>query len=318
MQASIKLYLDRIFPTEGFEFQYEVQSLWSGYGSLQRWASPLKSIIVKYIQLASQVENNHGWGGSFAHQRKLKSYAIEAGFYKNYANQLPLNCKVPQLLGLNDRGNFKLLVLEDLKISGFQPINSAPNEKLILAVLRWLATFHAKFVNNKSADLWLQGTYWHLTTRPEELKAMPSGSLKKKAFAFDSLLLKAKHKTLVHGDAKLANFLSTSSNEVAGVDFQYVGGGVGVVDVMYFFSSCLSDSDLEKNADGYLAMYFYFLKEQLNDDVVFDALKLEWQQLYVIAWADFSRFLEGWRPGHWKLGNYAAQKTTEAIKMVSK
>ena len=54
-----------------------------------------------------------------------------------------------------------------------------------------------------------------------------------------------KFKTIVHGDAKLANFcFSHDLSNVAAVDFQYVGGGCGMKDVAYFLGSCLNDQEL--------------------------------------------------------------------------
>lgn len=316
MQKVVKSYLDTIFPTEGFEFQYEVQSLWSDYGSLQRWGVDGKSVVVKYIQLNVQSDNSKGWGGSFSHQRKLKSYKVESEFYDNYSHGYADCCKTPALLGLKQGENYLILVLEDLKASGFEPIESVPTQKVIIAVLQWLADFHATFMNVTPNKLWDQGTYWHLQTRPDELREMAESDLKSKATEFDKLLRQAKHQTLVHGDAKLANFLTTDSNQIAGVDFQYVGGGVGVVDVMYFFTSCLSDEALNEKAGEYLEVYFDFLQLRLDKTVNFHHLKKEWSALYLVAWADFTRFLQGWSPGHWKLGEYSAKKLSEAYKLL--
>ena len=72
--------------------------------------------------------------------------------------------------------------------------------------LFWLATFHATFMNNSAEGLWDVGTYWHLATRPDELASMEDGKLKNAAAAIDQMLNNCKFQTLVHGDAKLANF----------------------------------------------------------------------------------------------------------------
>ena len=40
--------------------------------------------------------------------------------------------------------------------------------------LKWLAYFHAKFLNIKQNKLLNIGTYWHLDTRPDEFKAIKS------------------------------------------------------------------------------------------------------------------------------------------------
>ena len=54
--------------------------------------------------------------------------------------------------------------------------------------------------------LWEQGTYWHLKTRPQELEALTDKRLKNAAELIDHTLRSCSYKTLVHGDAKLANF----------------------------------------------------------------------------------------------------------------
>lgn len=83
--------------------------------------------------------------------------------------------------------------------------------------------------------LWKQGTYWHLSTRPEELAKMLDSPLKQHASHIDEKLDECSFKTIVHGDAKLANFCFTKSGtKSAAVDFQYVGGGCGMKDVAYF------------------------------------------------------------------------------------
>ena len=58
-------------------------------------------------------------------------------------------------------------------------------------------------------------------TRPDEFDALPRNSvLRKHAAALDKRLQEAKHRTLVHGDAKLANFCFAKDGKVAAVDFQ--------------------------------------------------------------------------------------------------
>ena len=94
--------------------------------------------------------------------------------------------------------------------------------------------------------LWQKGSYWHLSTRPDELKAMQHSKLKDAAKSIDEQLNNCKYKTLIHGDAKVANFcFADDMSSVAAVDFQYVGGGCGMKDVAYFLGSCLSSSECE-------------------------------------------------------------------------
>ena len=43
------------------------------------------------------------------------------------------------------------------------------------------------------------------------------------------------------------------------------------------------------------------------------ALEADWRALYPVAWTDFSRFLQGWSPGHWKLHRYTARLEREVL-----
>jgi len=114
----------------------------------------------------------------------------------------------------------------------------------VKACLKWLACFHGKFLNVEPKGLWQIGTYWHLATRPDEYNRIDGINhleLKDKAFEIDDKLNSCTHQTIVHGDAKLANFcFAKGSDSVAALDFQYVGGGCGMKDVewrsMYLFA----------------------------------------------------------------------------------
>ena len=168
--------------------------------------------------------------------------------------------------------------------------------------------------------LWPIGTYWHLETRPDELQAMQDGPLKSAAQQIDDVLNQAKYQTLVHGDAKVANFCFANEPAaefaVAAVDFQYVGRGVGVKDVAYFISSCLSDSEAERMEESLLNFYFHRLGSALNSqnsDCDPVQVECEWRKLYPFAWADFCRFLQGWSPGHWKLNGYSSRLTKQVM-----
>ena len=123
--------------------------------------------------------------------------------------------------------------------------------------------------------------------------------------------------TLVHGDAKLANFLFTPERDaVAAVDFQYVGRGSAMRDVAYFVGSCLSGPECERREQELLDRYFSSLAECLSADVDRDALECEWRALYPVAWADFQRFMMGWSPGHRKLTDYSDATTGRAIDAI--
>jgi fructose-1,6-bisphosphatase/inositol monophosphatase family enzyme len=181
-----------------------------------------------------------------------------------------------------------------------------------------LAHFHAQYLGDLAEGLWPCGTYWHLATRPEELANIKGTRLHRFASLLDARLRCGGYPTLVHGDAKLANFLFSEDHaQVAAVDFQYVGRGSAMKDVAYFVGSCLSGSECERREVALLSVYFLALRDCLPDDVDAVALEAEWRSLYPVAWADFERFMSGWSPGHRKLTEYSDATTDRAIDQIS-
>ena len=298
-----------------------MQSLWSDYGEIARYVSPrLKTtFIVKHISPPVEQVHPRGWNTQTSHKRKLRSYQIEANFYRNYAFLCDEYCVVPKLLAEFSEKQQQILVLDDLDQVGFSLRKVEGGMADVMLGIKWLAYFHARFLQQDSCDLWAVGTYWYLATRQDELKMMQAGKLKEAATALDTALNHACFQTLVHGDAKLANFCfpdNNASNKLAAVDFQYVGKGVGVKDLAYFLGACLNQYDLFKNEKVILDEYFLQLKNALvhyQVEVDFLQLQQEWRSLYPLAWADFYRFLLGWSPGHYKINPYMQKQTEIAI-----
>ena len=303
-----------------------IQSLWSGYGEIRRVqldGAAVESVVVKVVRPPSggaDADHARGWNTDRSHQRKLRSYDVERAFYADYAPRCDVDCRVPRCLdswGGAKRPTAWVFVLEDLDAAGFPGRRGMASDRDIRSCLRWLAHFHATFLGQRPAGLWKVGTYWHLATRPDELGAMGDRALRAAAAELDARLSGARFRTLVHGDAKVANFcFARRGDGVAAVDFQYVGGGCGMKDVAYLFSSCLDEAASDARADAYLDFYFEHLRAALTargSDVDPGALEAEWRGLYPLAWADFYRFLDGWAPDHPKIHGYSRRMTERAL-----
>ena len=297
----------------------EIQSLWSGYGKILRIGlvdSKYKSVVVKYIQFGEVSSHPRGWDTVLSHQRKMKSYEVESEWYLNWSSLCNQGCRVPECYAVESFEDEVLIVLEDLKETEYSETRVEVGEVEIEACLSWLAGFHARFMKEEPLNLWEQGTYWHLKTRPDELAEMLDSPLKEHASQIDKKLNQSSFKTIVHGDAKLSNFCFTKSGDKsAAVDFQYVGGGCGMKDVAYFLGSCLSEEQCEDLVPIYLDYYFKKLWVKL-DKSRFSAVNIEseWRLLFPFAWADFNRFLEGWSPSHWKINDYSEKITQEVVE----
>ena len=334
---------------QGFGVQV-IQSLWGGYGELVRLvfsqenSAELKSVIVKHVALPDQAEHPKGWNTKLSHQRKVHSYQVETAWYQSFSQQWDERCPIPVGLQCELAENEWLIVMQDLADIGF-PLTSQfdvlavfddltnkdtqsdlasgytlEEQKQRDACLKWLANFHAKHINvdqEQSASLWQVGTYWHLDTRPDELNALSDLQLKHQAQHIDRILRECPYPTLVHGDAKLANFcFDPESEKAAAVDFQYVGHGCAMKDVALFMSSAVRPQDCQEYEREVLDIYFQHLKEALahyQTHLSFDDVEAAWRPMFYVAWADFQRFVKGWSPEHWKINPYTEQLTLRVL-----
>lgn len=317
-QEDLKGIVRRALSARTVELEERIQSLWSGYGEIRRISCtglPFDRAIVKYVH-PPQLTSNPKSAESRSHARKLRSYEVERAFYDRFAPHCAEGCRVPRsYYGAKlDRG--WLFILEDLDAAGFPLRAHDPSTPELELSLKWLAHFHARFLGVAPDPLWRRGTYWHLATRPDELAVTKNSLLRSLAPELDRKLGTARYRTLVHGDAKSANFcFSEQRQRVAAVDFQYVGGGVGVQDVAYLLHGELSSSDFESSLTQHLDTYFQELRSALSEPPLtsasgqviplpaplpleeLDLLEEEWRALFPIAWLDFHRFLAGWAPG---------------------
>ncbi len=300
-----------------------IQTLWSGYGQILKIAlsgTLLDSIIVKFIDLPQQANHPRGWNTNRSHQRKVKSYNVEMAWYDKWSVHCNNNCRVPKSYASLTSENKHLIVMEDLDAAGYSLRKGFLNSEEVLSCLKWLAHFHAAYLDREPTGLWDVGTYWHLATRPDELKEMALGPLKTHASEIDKKLNSCKYKTFVHGDAKVANFCFSHDNKVAAVDFQYVGGGCGMKDVAYFLGSCLGEDECQQNEKEFLNYYFTELKvalEQHGKGSLFSGVEQEWRGLFSWAWTDFYRFLLGWMPTHSKINSYTKILSERVLKELS-
>ncbi|MGZ3473870.1 MAG: phosphotransferase [Polyangiales bacterium] len=271
-----------------------LQSLWSGYGEIYRVAlDGEKTAIVK------SVKPPHIPRSDASHARKCRSYDVELEWYRTYASRCDEGCRVPRFLAGTSAEDRWLLVLEDLDAAGYRG-RALDGD----ACLRWLAAFHARFLGVPPQGLWKTGTYWHLATRRDELAAIDDPALRDAAPFIDGKLRAAKFQTIVHGDAKPANFCFGTLGAAA-VDFQYVGGGCGMSDVAYLLGD---DFDDPRRLDLYFA--------QLRACAAVDtrALEAEWRALLPVAAADFYRFYAGWAPSAWKRDTHAQEKLRALLR----
>jgi hypothetical protein len=87
-------------------------------------------------------------------------------------------------------------------------------------------------------------------------------------------------------------------------------------DVAYFLGSCLDERQCFEQQDELLDFYFAALTKQTSViDPAIDtvALEAEWRGMYALACTDFTRFLDGWMPGHWKLNGYTKNLAEQAF-----
>lgn len=261
-----------------------IQSLWDGYGELLRVAldgGVAPTAVVKRVAPPASES------GTASDARKRRSYEVEARFYRCFAARCDDTCRVARLYGSRSEAGELWLVLEDLDAAGFVERHDPVGDHALDACLGWLAAFHARFLGDPCDELWPEGTYWHLATRLDELGTTQDRELRARAHELDAQLQSARYQTLLHGDAKEANFCFThDARAVAAIDFQYAGRGCAMKDVAYL---------LHGYPDAHVDTYFRALRAALGARADADAIEREWRELFPIAQLDFRRFLAGWR-----------------------
>ncbi len=296
-----------------------LQSLWKGYGEIRRITlagGACRSVIAKHIHFPVLSGKDKKSAGVSSHQRKLKSYNVEAAWYNRWSRLCTNECRVPACLAVAKQKNDLVIVLEDLDTAGYPRRSSDPSWAEMTAGLQWLAEFHATFMGIAPEDLWKVGTYWHLDTRPDELKALSDPSLRSVAGRID-MQLKKTIQTIVHGDAKLQNFCFTENGSgVAAVDFQYTGGGCGMKDVAYFAASCVHEDECARWEDDILDTYFTAMAKAMtrrNSSVDPATVEAAWRPLYHLAWVDFHRFYKGWSGYRFPKEGYSERLSRKVI-----
>ena len=208
MNSNFKNYLLEVTKSSACEEIEVIQSLWSGYGKISRYQlidSSLNTVVIKFISPKQFGEHPRGWDTDRSHNRKVKSYKIETHWYEKWNQLCTNNSNVPKFIGSFSDGEDQWLILEDLNVN--YPLRKDQlNLSEVKVCLKWLANFHLTFLTLNPKGLWPIGTYWHLKTRPDEFKNIDHQELKSKAHLIDELLNQCKYQTVVHGDAKLANF----------------------------------------------------------------------------------------------------------------
>nr|WP_282437291.1 phosphotransferase [Vibrio amylolyticus] len=299
-----------------------IQELWGGYGELLRLGFQQQSVILKHIELPQPKSHPRGWNTNLSHQRKLNSYRVEMHWYREYASLCDQHCYVPKPIHAEHYEQSYLLMMEDLATQGFPAVSNDATPQQLSACLKWLAYFHAKHIGHTGEGLWPSGTYWHLQTRPDELKQLADEPLKEAAAHIDRVLTNVPYQTLVHGDAKLANFcFSDCGTQAAAVDFQYVGKGCAMKDVALFMSSAITPEECEKVEKPLLDEYFSYLEKALflyHPTMSYQDVECHWRPMFVVAWADFQRFVKGWSPDHWKINPYTEAVKERALLQLSK
>jgi len=316
LKTRIDSLVQSTWPNAAVDSMDLVQGLWSDYGAIVRVSLSASdkhpsSFVAKVVVPPNESSHPRGWNTDASHQRKLKSYAVETRFYEHYAVQCKEDCAVAACYASDVNDDGVTLFLEDLDVD-FPVRHSSLSVAEAEVCLKWLAAFHALFMGSRDDAVWPTGTYWHLDTRQDELAAMEDGELKQAAQKLDTVLNSTEFRTLLHGDAKVANFcFSDDGDAVSAVDFQYTGHGCGMRDVAYFLGSCLDQESLQAHEDELLDMYFNALGNRFP--AMRAALEKEWRPLYAVAGADFHRFLAGWSPGHTKLTAYSGELVKQAL-----
>lgn len=124
------------------------------------------------------------------------------------------------------------------------------------------------------------------------------------------------HRTLLHGDAKSANFMfSSDCSACAAYDFQYCGEGFGVRDVAYLIASSVDEDVVEQQEQQLLRHYHAKLQRCLQEHGKADAAKRYTFEVmaahHELCLLDYVRFMAGW--GWWGNARWAQRRARQVM-----
>ena len=286
----------------------EIASVWKGYGKVFRVYLENYEVDSAVVKVTYGVRDQNF---SESHYRKQLSYKVETVWYQALGTA-EFGFRTPRYLGNFKGSGYSGLVLEDLDTAGFVGTDGVTDVQTKFS-LQWLQAFHSTFLGQSYEWVWERGGYWHLDTRKTELAQMPEGPWKDNARQFDLALSRSIPLTLLHGDAKVSNFCWNGS-QAAAFDFQYVGKGAGIVDVMLFLRRVLGENPESGKVEDWLQFYCdCWLRESRTS---LPWLK-SWIDLFPIAWADYDRFRLGWSPRA-KVSAFGQQQLQKGLILLGK
>ncbi|KAJ3235180.1 hypothetical protein HDU81_000774 [Chytriomyces hyalinus] len=315
-----------------------IASLWDGMGSIikrtykHRTSNDSISIMVKTVSPRKPASRP-----TESFQRKIISYQVERYFYSIMSQLVlpvePCKFRIAHLYTSTPT----MLFLEDLSVAYPDSMSGVVSKAEAKAALKWFANLHAFFMGTSKSHpqrsmtettttdtkegVWDQGSYWYLSTRTSEFSRLDKDwqQLGQRA---DELLaaIPVELKTLIHGDAKTENCLlnhacldSDGLPEIAFYDFQYVGFGSGMKDVVYFLATSIDWLDEKTEAellDWYFTCMIRGLKQRgtgwktFTKEVMMDQFEL--------CMIDWLRFMKGW--GMWGNASYGQSRVAKIRK----
>ncbi len=282
-----------------------VQSLWAGYGSIyavETAGSNDDRLIVKHF---TPPAHRRIGDDSEDHRRKLRSYSVERVFYERLSRKLiDAGCIVPECLGCieGDDGSIAIVMRDlgarygryDVRRGNCLTIEEGKR------LLSYLARFHAVFWNVRLPEgLWEEGCFWQLGTRMDELPHLDNswrrwGLDRAMAMEIHERVVHLPHRTILHGDAKAANFF-WFKDHVGGYDLQYTGGGSPMRDIAYMLGCSMQEHLISAHEEALLRHYHGELTSLLSPEHAADYTFEKMQEAYDLCVTDLVRFMCGSR-----------------------
>ena len=228
--------------------------------------------------------------------KNMNLYEIEAYWYNQYGNKIPIRCPEAYFVDKKDIGNF-IMLMEDLsparqisQMAGcnVNDIRLALDEVALLHKAHWDDNNLSKIKclnygkdRKKFIKQFLIEIYPDLCSRYKDRIDKSILEMGKSLIdRYDSYIeIKTEPIVLSHGDFRLDNMLFYDNNgRVAVLDWQTLSAGVPMADIAYCISTSFSDSNDRKiHEESLISRY---LKKLNLDDGVYP---------YELAWRDYRR-----------------------------